>query len=90
MAFHALAVLEVFLTLGWLLGSSAHVAQALVFEALNRVITSLFKFVPFRVGVDEASSGALAPLLGWGPGRRRRDARGRAEGRNLSWAASAC
>ena len=39
----------------------------MLFEALNRVITVVFKFVPFRVGVDEASSGALAPLLGMNP-----------------------
>ena len=64
MTFHALAVLEVFLTLRWLLGDgSATLAQAVVFEALNRVITVLFKFVPFRVGVDEALSGGLAAVL---------------------------
>jgi hypothetical protein len=62
--FHALAVTEVFLTLGWLLGdASPSVTQAIVFEAMNRVVTVVFKFVPFRIGVDEAVSGALAPLL---------------------------
>jgi len=64
LTFHALAVFEVFLTLRWLLGDgSVTLGQAVVFEALNRVVTVLFKFVPFRVGVDEALSGALAPLL---------------------------
>jgi hypothetical protein len=64
LAFHALAVLEVFLTLRWVLGDqSPTLAQAIVFEALNRVITVAFKFVPFRVGVDEASAAALAPIL---------------------------
>ena len=68
LGFHALAVLEVFLTLRWLLGDrSPTLVQAIVFEALNRVITSAFKFVPFRVGVDEASAGALAPLLSVNP-----------------------
>jgi hypothetical protein len=62
--FHALAVLEVFLVLRWLLGDrSPTLAQAVVFEALNRTVTVVFKFVPFRVGVDEALSGALAPVL---------------------------
>lgn len=66
--FHALAVLEVFLTLRWLLGDgSATLALAIVFEALNRVVTVVFKFVPFRVGVDEASAGALAALLAVSP-----------------------
>jgi hypothetical protein len=63
--FHALAMLEVYLTLRWVLGgSSPTFAQAAVFEALNRVLTAVFKFVPFRVGVDEMASGALALQLG--------------------------
>jgi len=68
LGFHALAVLEVFLTLRWLLGDrSPTIGQAIAFEALNRVITVAFKFVPFRVGVDEATSGAFAPLLSVNP-----------------------
>jgi lysylphosphatidylglycerol synthase-like protein len=66
--FHALAVVEVFVTLQWLLGNrSPTFVQAIVFEALNRVVTAVFKFVPFRVGIDEASAGALAPLLSVNP-----------------------
>ena len=68
LGFHALAVFEAYLALNWLLGrASPSFRQALLFEALNRVITVAFKFIPFRVGVDEASSGALAPLLGMDP-----------------------
>jgi hypothetical protein len=68
LGFHALAVIEVYVTLLWLLGDrSPTLAQAIVFEALNRVITVVFKFVPFRVGVDEASAGALAPILSMNP-----------------------
>ena len=68
LGFHALAVFEVFVTLRWLLGDrSPTLAQAIVFEALNRVITAAFKFVPFRVGIDEASAGALAPVLSVNP-----------------------
>jgi len=64
LGFHALAVLEVFLTLRWLLGDrSPTLAQAVAFEAFNRVVTVAFKFVPFRIGVDEALSGAVAPML---------------------------
>jgi hypothetical protein len=66
--FHALAVVEVFVTLQWLLGTrSPTFVQAIVFEALNRVVTAVFKFVPFRVGIDEASAGALAPMLSVNP-----------------------
>jgi hypothetical protein len=68
LAFHALAVIEVYVTLRWLLGDrSPTVAQAIVFEALNRVVTVAFKFVPFRIGVDEVLSGALAPVLAVNP-----------------------
>ena len=42
-------------------------AQAMMFESLNRVITAAFKFVPLRVGVDEAASGAFAMLVGVNP-----------------------
>jgi hypothetical protein len=68
MLFHALAVVEAYLSLRWLLGdASPTLRQALLFEALNRVVTIVFKFVPFRAGVDEVSTGALAPLLGMDP-----------------------
>lgn len=68
MTFHGLAVGEAYLTLLWLLGErSPTLAQAIVFEALNRLVTVVFKFVPFRVGVDEAISGAFAPLLAVSP-----------------------
>lgn len=64
MTFHALAVVEVFFTLGWIHpGEAPTFSQSMVFEALNRVQMLAFKFVPFRVGVDEALTGALAPAL---------------------------
>ena len=63
MAFHVLAIYEIFLTLGWLLGGQPTIAQALVFGALDRAVTVAFKFVPFRVGIDEALTGAFAPVM---------------------------
>jgi hypothetical protein len=71
--FHLCAYLEVYLTLWWLRvpdaagagGGAPTLAEALIFSALDRVIIVLFKFVPFRIGVDEASSGGMAALLGW-------------------------
>jgi hypothetical protein len=66
MTFHALSVLEHYVTLAWLLGD-ATIAQAVIVEALNRVLTLVFKFVPFRVGVDEAASAELAVILGMAP-----------------------
>ena len=64
LAFHAVAAVEVFLTLGLLMERPPTWDQAVIFSALDRVTTAVFKFVPLRAGVDEASSGALAPLLG--------------------------
>lgn len=85
--FHALAVLEVYVTLQWLLADrSPTLVEAIVFEALNRVITAAFKFVPFRVGIDEASAGALAPVLSVNPAAGVALAVVR-KARNLSWAA---
>jgi hypothetical protein len=64
MTFHALAVFETYLTLGWIDPAGAPtLSHSVVFEALNRVQMLAFKFVPFRVGVDEALTGALAPAL---------------------------
>jgi hypothetical protein len=65
LVFHAAAVLEVWLTLGWLLGEWPTISQAVIFSALDRAVIVAFKFVPYRVGVDEVSSGALAALLGF-------------------------
>ena len=74
--YHATAVLEVFLTLRWVLGDPASplsgagsitLTQAIAFEALNRVVIVAFKFVPFRVGIDEALTGAAAPMLALDP-----------------------
>lgn len=66
--FHVVAVCEAFLTLHLLLGDrSPSFAEAMMFESLNRVITAGFKFVPLRVGVDEAATGAFASLVGVNP-----------------------
>jgi glycosyltransferase 2 family protein len=67
LVFHVLAVVEVFLTLRWLGDANPTVTDAVIFEGLNRVMTAVFKFVPFRVGVDEAASGGLSTLLGIPP-----------------------
>ena len=62
--FHVCAIAELYLTLWWL-EAEPTVAQALIFSALDRVVIVLFKFVPLRIGVDEASAGGMAALLGW-------------------------
>lgn len=62
--FHVLAVVETFLTLEWLMGAATPtLTQAVLFETVNRLTVVLFKFIPFRIGIDEATSGAAASLF---------------------------
>ena len=63
--FHILAVAEVWLVL-WLLPGSREIAltDAFLMESAGRFITVAFKFVPYRLGIDEVGSGAVAGVLG--------------------------
>jgi lysylphosphatidylglycerol synthase-like protein len=62
--FHVLGIAEIYLTL-WLLHATAPtLLTAFVFEAANRLITVVFKFVPLRLGVDEAGTAGFATLIG--------------------------
>lgn len=85
--FHVAAVLEIYLLLGLLLiDSQRNLVLAVVLEAVERVITIAFKFVPLRVGVDQAGSGSMTEILGigWAPGVTIATVR---TARNLFWAA---
>jgi hypothetical protein len=65
--FHALGVAEAFLTLWLLNGSPPPVLTAFILETANRLITVVFKFVPLRLGVDEAATAFLTQqVLGLG------------------------
>lgn len=66
LAFHACAVLEIFLVLSLIAPQRPTLLDAFVFEATNRFITAAFRFVPFRIGVDEAGTGLFADLLAFG------------------------
>lgn len=64
LGFHVLGVTEIYLTL-WLLSPTAPtLLTAFLFETANRLITVVFKFVPLRLGVDEAGTAVFAPLIG--------------------------
>jgi hypothetical protein len=66
--FHALGVAEIYLTL-WILnpnGSAPSLLAAFIFETANRLITVVFKFVPLRLGVDEAATAYVSQVLGLG------------------------
>ena len=65
LVFQAVAVIEVFLTLRWLLPMPPTIAEAVMFSALDRASIIAFKYIPFRLGIDEFLSGGMAGLLGW-------------------------
>jgi hypothetical protein len=65
-AFHALGVAEVHLTLSLLYGTAPPLLTSFIFETANRLITVVFKFVPLRLGVDEAGTAVFAQVLGLG------------------------
>jgi hypothetical protein len=65
-AFHVGAVAEVWLVLRLLAGDVALV-DAFLLESAGRFVTIAFKFVPYRLGVDEAGSEAVAAALGFAP-----------------------
>ena len=66
LAFHVLAIAEVFLVLSLISGRPPSLLEAFLFESTNRVVGAAFKFIPLRMGVDEAGSGLLAGLLAFG------------------------
>ena len=65
--FHVAAVLEVWLILRLLPGGqAATLTDAFLMETTGRFITVAFKFIPYRLGVDEVGSGSVSQLLGLG------------------------
>ncbi len=62
--FHALGVAEVYLTLWLLEGSPPSLMTSFLFETANRLLTVVFKFVPLRLGVDEAGTAGFATMIG--------------------------
>jgi hypothetical protein len=61
--FHVLAVAEVWVVLALLTGTWPGLLSTFVLEAVNRTITVVFKFVPLRIGVDEAGTELLTRTL---------------------------
>ncbi|MGB2694560.1 MAG: lysylphosphatidylglycerol synthase domain-containing protein [Dehalococcoidia bacterium] len=64
LAFHALGVLEVHVTLWLLLGDAPPLMTSFVLETVNRLITVVFKPVPMQVGVNEAGTALVTQVLG--------------------------
>lgn len=66
--FHALGVLEVFFILSRLSEAIPNFTGAFLLESVSRVITIVFKLVPFLIGVDEAGAQFVAETLGLAAG----------------------
>jgi hypothetical protein len=66
--FHAAAVTEVFLVLRLLpTGRPITLLDAFVLETAGRLIVVAFKFIPYRLGVDEAGTALVARALALDP-----------------------
>jgi hypothetical protein len=65
--FHALGVLEIYVTLLLILPTPVPVLTAFILEGANRLVQVVFKPVPLRAGVDEVTTGTFTAMLGYGP-----------------------
>ena len=62
--FHLAGVLEIYVTLAFISPAQPPTFfTAFILESVNRVITLAFKFVPLRMGVDEAGTGRVSRIL---------------------------
>ena len=62
--FHLAGVAEIFLVLSFISPNQPPtVLKAFILESVNRVITMTFKFIPLRMGVDEAGTGKVSQVL---------------------------
>ena len=67
-AFHVAAVAEVWLVLRLLPGGEGTtLVDAFLMESAGRFVMIAFKFIPYRLGIDEAGSGAVAQVIGLNP-----------------------
>jgi hypothetical protein len=65
--FHALGIFEVWFILNRL-SDSATLYSAFLLESISRVITVVFKLIPFLIGVDEAGAQFVTETLALGAG----------------------
>ena len=62
--FHLAGVAEIYLVLSFISPTQPPtVLTAFILESVNRVISMAFKFIPLRMGVDEAGTGKVSVLL---------------------------
>lgn len=64
MCFHLAGVTEIYVTLSFISPDQPPTfLTAFILESVNRVITVAFKFIPLRMGVDEAGTGRVSKVL---------------------------
>ena len=66
--FHLFGFAEVYVVLWLLSGERPGALHAFILESAGRVINVVFRFVPMRVGVDEAGAAAVSDVLGFAGG----------------------
>lgn len=65
--FHLAGVAEIYVALSFISETVAPtILTAFILESVNRVINVVFKFIPLRVGIDEAGTGLLTKVLQFG------------------------
>lgn len=67
-AYHSLGIAEVWYILSQIGDRVPHLTQAFLLESVSRLITIVFKLVPFVIGVDEAGAQFVARTLGMAVG----------------------
>lgn len=67
-AFHSLGILEVWFILFRIGDTLPPVVSAFLLESVSRLITVVFKLVPFLIGVDEAGAQFVGEMLAIGAG----------------------
>ncbi len=65
-AFHFLGIVEVWFILTRIAEPASHFINAFLLETASRLITIVFKLVPFLIGVDEAGAQFVAEAVGIG------------------------
>ncbi len=65
-AFHALGVVEVWFILTRIVQPAGQFLNAFLLESVSRLITIIFKLIPFVIGVDEAGAQFVAETVGIG------------------------
>lgn len=64
--FHLGGIAEAYITVWLLTGHAPTLLAAFVLETANRIVNVVFRFVPLRMGVDEAGSALMTNVLGLG------------------------